>query len=181
MDKNDFEKEKAKLILGQMGQMPPVGQVPMASPPIGMQMKMAPPGGGGAPPMGGPAKPPMGGPPGAPPGPPGPEWANPTGGAPKPPPSALTDAQPPKPAGAPETKREQEVRRSIENLRGVIMEIMHTVYQMPMTEEQVRDLAFKILQTISERANEVTVGRVVEITHDLIGGMESSRTTKGKR
>ena len=175
METVEVERLKARMILGQMGGAPGgqqnVAASPMATPPFGVQMKQAPmqgkPQGVGGPPMPPPVPTPKPGGPGAPP---------PNGmvdpNANKPQPQGAMQPQPPataKPQERPESKREREVRKSLENLRGVIMEIAATVYQMPLTEEQVRDLAYKLLEEIAERISEITVERVSELGRDLIG------------
>lgn len=183
--KDSIEQSKINTILAQMG--PGMGggapgggggsvaSSPIATPPFGQVSKVDPSVGGGGGAAGGPkmpSKPPMG-------GPQGPGGPKPPMGAPQGPMKANPSPQPmvsnsPQQNPA-ESRREKEVRRALENLRGVVMEIAATIYQLPLTEEQVRDLASKLLHTVSERIGEVTVDRVLEIGHDLIGGIDNKK------
>jgi len=140
---------------------------PLASPAPGMQgggaMMPASPGPGAAGPLGGPA--------GGPVPPPKP------GGAPGGPQPAETT-----PGGAGEgSGRETEVRQALENLRNSILELGQRIYEIPLTEEQVKDIGERMLQTFSDRVNEITVDRVIDIGHDLIGGGNKPYDRKRRR
>lgn len=155
---------------GGMGGGGSVAASPIATPPFGQMSRIDPSMGAGGPRM--PPKPPMGGmggqlPPKPPMKPQGPLRPNPSSQP------MVSNAPNQNPA---ESRREKEVRRALENLRGCVMEIAATIYQLPLTEEQVRDLASKLLHTVSERIGEVTVDRVMEIGHDLIGGIDNKKS-----
>lgn len=182
MQTQELEKTKLRMILkeaqvpmGGSGAGPGPAASPFAGPPPGMmgQQMM------GMPAMPGPGgRPPMGGPPGAAPPPPGPPPGGPpAGGAPP----RSTQVQQPTGATSAEGPRETQVRSSLEKLRDIILELGQNIYEIPLTEEQVRDIAERVVQTFSDRVNEITVDRVIDIGHDLIGGYRKPYEKRRRR
>jgi len=182
----DIEKNKVRNLLKEAqgpGMRPPGGMggkgpSPAASPFMSQPPIMT----AGQPPMGGP----MGGaPPGGGRGAPKP----PATPAPAMPPAASIPAGDPA-AGAPPTKpqaspagpeasnREDEVRAAIQSMKGAVVEVAKTIYQIPLTEEQVSDISSRLIQTLSDSVNDITVDRVKEIAHDLIGEVVPKRRRK---
>jgi len=171
MDLKALENLKVRMVLktaqGQGG-APGAGPGPAASPFAGPMPGMGgqPAGGqpGGVPPSGAGAA--GGGVPMAPPGPPKP-------GAPHPE-STAGDQTTPK-------GREAEVRGSLEQFRNCILDLAQKVYEIPITEDQLKDIAERMIQTFSDRINEITIDRVIDIGHDLIGGYRSPYERKRRR
>lgn len=184
MNKEEVEQIKARMILGQqlvpspmsggMGGGGPgggsagqnAGSSPLMTPPFGAVMKQH----LNAPQA--PAKPPMGSLPPMPQmqqPPPAGKMLDPRKNPVNANPGAIAPHGSVTPESKPQSNREKEVRRSLENLRAVVMELGATIYQMPLTEEQVRDLAYKMLETAFDRFKDITTERVQEIGHDLLG------------
>ena len=104
---------------------------------------------------------------------------------------APAPAQPP--AGAPEMPqeqpdegqlaldRQQAVRGSLQKLRQLIVELAQNIYQMQLTEEQVSELADKMVYQLADAMNDITVERVKEIANDLLLGLDDSNRKKRRQ
>lgn len=170
-----LENLKVRMLLKTaqgMGGAPGTGPSPAASPFAGPMPGMT----------GGPAGGAMGAPT-AGPGTPPPSGAGP-GGAPMAGPSGQAGVpHPDSPAGDQTTPkgREAEVRQSLEQFRNCILDLAQKVYEIPITEDQLKDIAERMIQTFSDRINEITVDRVIDIGHDLIGGYRSPYERRRRR
>jgi len=68
----------------------------------------------------------------------------------------------------PTTTRERQVYDDIQDLKTMLAEMSYSIYQMKLTENQLAELAEKILVQISDYISEVTIGRVSDIARDLL-------------
>ena len=137
------------------GMKPPgVGGLPFGSVPGGRggPSPAAPAAGVPAPPTPGAAPAPMAPPPG------GVGAPAPRPGQPVPPPS-------PQAAGG---QREQKVRQVIQQLRQLLADMADAIYEMRLTDNQVSELASKMLVQLGEAVQEITVERVKDIANDLL-------------
>lgn len=80
-----------------------------------------------------------------------------------------------------ELERQQALRSVIQELRRVIVGLADEIYQMPLTEEQVSELADKMLHQVAEAMNEITIERVKDIANDLLIGVEEVRSKKRRK
>ena len=97
---------------------------------------------------------------------------------------ALTPEPAPAPAeaaGESALDRQQAVRGSLQKLRQLIVELAQNIYQMQLTEEQVSELADKMVYQLSDAMNEITIERVKEIANDLLLGVDDNRKRKRQR
>jgi len=172
MDLETLEQRKVKMIFRTaqqpQGGAPGAGPGPAASPFAGPMPGMGGAGGEGmmASPTGGPA----------------PAAAAPAGAAPAQP-TRPGGVHPESPAGDATTPkgREAEVRESLETFRNTILDLAQVVYEIPITEDQLKDIAERMIQTFSDRINEITIDRVIDIGHDLIGGYRSPYERRRRR
>lgn len=107
----------------------------------------------------------------------------------------IVNAQIPAPAPAPAAQpvpeqpseeqltldRQQAVRGSLQKLRQLIVELAENIYQMQLTEEQVSELADKMVYQLADAMNDITIERVKEIANDLLLGLDDSHKKKRKR
>lgn len=70
--------------------------------------------------------------------------------------------------------RQQAVRGSLQKLRQLIVELAQNIYQMQLTEEQVSELADKMVYQLADAMNDITVDRVKEIANDLLLGIDDA-------
>lgn len=93
------------------------------------------------------------------------------GVSPAAPPAATTPAQAPGQQG----QREQQVHQVIEQMHTLIVQMAESIWQIKLTEDQVRELALKMLTQLSDSVKDITIERVKDIARDLI-----QEETKGK-
>jgi hypothetical protein len=74
--------------------------------------------------------------------------------------------------------RQQAVRAALQKLRQLIVELSNSIYQMQLTEEQVSELADKMVYQLADSMNDITIERVKEIANDLLLGVDEPRKRK---
>jgi hypothetical protein len=77
--------------------------------------------------------------------------------------------------------RQQAVRSSLQKLRQLIVELAMTIYGMQLTEEQVSELADKMVKQLSESMNDITIERVKDLANDLLLGVDYNNKYNKKR
>lgn len=75
-------------------------------------------------------------------------------------------------------ERQQAVRASIQKLRQLIVELAMTIYGMQLTEQQVSELADKMVKQLSDAMNDITIERVKDLANDLLLGIDDNRKYK---
>lgn len=86
-------------------------------------------------------------------------------GAPTPGPGQPAPPAGPQSAGG---QREQKVRQVIQQLRQLLADMADAIYEMRLTDNQVSELASKMLVQLGEAVQEITVERVKDIANDLL-------------
>lgn len=77
--------------------------------------------------------------------------------------------------------RQQAVRGSLQKLRQLIVELAQNIYQMQLTEEQVSELADKMVYQLADSMNDITIERVKEVANDLLLGLDDSSRKRRKQ